>query len=78
MNLGIAVEGGSWGDLRGIWGDFGGCFFKEAFGRRVAALLMGSEDWAACSSGCIWSVSSRPVSLLLSIIELSSQPVALK
>ena len=38
---------------------------------------MGSEGWAACSSGCVWSVSSRPVSPLLSIIELSSQPVAL-
>ena len=39
---------------------------------------MGSEGWAACSSGYIWSVSSRPVLPLLSIIELSSQPVALK
>ena len=60
-----------------FWGDF---FFllKEGLRRRVAVPLMGSEGWAACSSGCIWSVSSRPVSLLLSIIELSSQPVALK
>ena len=41
-------------------------------------LLMGSEGWAACSSGCVWSVSSRTVSPVLFIIELSSQPVALK
>ena len=39
---------------------------------------MGSEGWAACSSGCVCSVSSRTVSPLLLIIELSSQPVALK
>ena len=39
---------------------------------------MGSDGWAACSSGCITSVSSHPVSPLLSIIELSSRPVALK
>ena len=60
--------GESWGDHWGSWRDLGG-------GRRVAILFMGSEGWAACSSGCISSVSLRSVSPLLSIIELSSRPL---
>ena len=38
---------------------------------------MSSEGWAANSSGCKSSVSARPMSPLLSMIELSSRPVAL-
>ena len=63
----------SWGDPGGSWRDLG--LFFRAFGSRVAVLFMGGETWAACS--CLSSVSSRPVSPLLSIIELSSQLVAL-
>ena len=73
-DLGIGGLGDLGGFLEGSWK----VFFKERFGRRVAVLLMGSEGWAACSSGCISSVSSHPVSPLLSIIELSSRPLALK
>ena len=51
--------GGSRGILWGLGRDLG-VFLKEGFGRRVAVLLMGSEGWAACSSDCIRSVSSRP------------------
>ena len=83
--------GGTLGDLGGIWGILGGCcgylggilgglggilvYFFRGFGSRVAVLFMGGETWAACS--CLSSVSSRPVSPLLSVIELSSQLVAL-
>ena len=52
--------------------------FKKGLGRRAAVLFMSREGWAACSSGCISSVSSNPMSPLLCIIGLSSRPVALK
>ena len=63
-DLGV-ILGGSWGVVEGSW-------------RRVAILLVGSEGWAACFFGCISSVSSRPVSPVLTTIEFSSQLVALK
>ena len=77
------ILGGPWGSwhlgriLGGLEGILESLFWK-GFGRRVAVLLVGCEGNAACSSGCILSVSSHPVSPLLFIIELSSRPVALK
>ena len=70
----LRILGGFWLILEGSWG----VFFQEAFRRRVAVLFRGREGWAACSSGCRPSVSSRPVSPVPTTIELSSQPVALK
>ena len=65
--------GAIWGDFGWFWGDLGGCCLTEGFGRRGCSSLNGQS-----ALGCIWSVSSRSVSPLLYIIELSSQPVALQ
>ena len=74
MRLGILVGGilgGLGDDLEGILGgDVGGLGWISDFLMVLVAgsdfFLMGGQGGAACSSGCIWSVSSHPVSLFLS------------
>ena len=62
--------GGSWGG--GCWRVF---FFREGFGRRVAVLLMGSEDSPLL---VVYGLSLYVLSRHSCPSLLSSQPVALK